>query len=82
MEKGLARACEEYPELLLNYQKMQVNVAAHFFDTYVPVEIVRECKWYWGKTGSGKTRKALAELGGDWSKIYMKPNSKWFDGYR
>lgn len=39
--------------------------------------------WYWGPTGTGKTRKALWEATEKYGDgVYIKStNSKWFDGY-
>lgn len=37
-----------------------------------------EVYWLWGKTGTGKTRKAI-EMSPD--SFYMKGNHKWWDGY-
>lgn len=38
-----------------------------------------EVKWYWGKSGSGKTRTAVEEAGED---TWMSSrNLKWWDGY-
>jgi len=38
--------------------------------------------WLYGKTGVGKTRRAVDEYGGkDFKNIYMKNTNKWWDGY-
>lgn len=38
--------------------------------------------WYYGLTGSGKSRLARETYGTDRSKLYLKPLNKWWDGYR
>lgn len=37
----------------------------------------RQCIWYHGKAGAGKTRRAVA----DHPNAYMKLSNKWWDGY-
>lgn len=44
-----------------------------------PPATKRTIKWYYGKTGSGKTRSAIQEAGDDYY-ITMK-DLKWWDGY-
>lgn len=45
-----------------------------------PVALERTCQVFWGRTGTGKSRRAWEEAGLD---AYPKdPNSKFWDGYR
>jgi len=49
-------------------------------DNLSPVAVVRECFCFWGKTGTGKSRRAWDEAG---LLAYPKdPSTKWWDGYR
>jgi hypothetical protein len=38
----------------------------------------KQCFWYWGNTGTGKTRKATSENPGH----YKKLGCKWWDSYK
>ena len=41
-------------------------------------EAPRSCRWYHGKAGTGKTRRAVSEH----PEAYMKLSNKWWDGYQ
>lgn len=56
------------------------NLKKIHVDSLVPTEIVREVHVFWGKTGTGKSKRAWEEASFD---AYPKdPNSKFWDGYR
>lgn len=38
--------------------------------------------WYYGPSGTGKSRTARATYGGGTDKLYLKPVNKWWDGFR
>lgn len=38
--------------------------------------------WYYGPTGSGKSRQARLTYAANTDDIYLKPVNKWWDGYR
>lgn len=55
-----------HAELMFKYQVM-------------PPAKKREIRWYWGPSGTGKTRKAFEESGDD---VYLTMKDlKWWDGY-
>lgn len=60
---------------------LQAIKVAEKFLTYneEPRDWQPEVKWFWGSTGTGKSRQARIELGED---VYTKNDgSKWWDGY-
>lgn len=38
--------------------------------------------WYYGPSGTGKSRTARATYGGGTDRLYLKPVNKWWDGFR
>jgi len=70
---------EEIPKdvLIRNYsaiKRIRVDCIRPDFRPDINVRV------YWGKSGTGKTRRAFHEAGED---VYIKnPNTKWWDGYR
>jgi len=62
------------------YVRNYSNLKRIAVDHMEPVAIVREVFVFWGRTGTGKSRRAWAESGLD---AYPKdPRSKFWDGYR
>ena len=45
-----------------------------------PIAMLRECHVYWGKSGTGKSRRAFTEA----TELcyYKDPRTKWWDGYQ
>jgi len=72
----LKRVREEYPE---EYCRHGRKFKEYYRDVVPAKHREREVFWYWGKTGTGKTRKAVEEAGED---MWMSSGSlQWFDGY-
>lgn len=62
------------------YCRMYSNFKRIAVDHMAPIGIEREITVYWGRTGTGKSRRAWDEAGID---AYPKdPRSKFWDGYR
>lgn len=82
IKKGDIKSIAEDANCSLSVLK-HVMTAAPLFETPRDRSIPMKVNWYYGPTGTGKTRKAYYEaerLGmGD---VYIKAsNNKWFDGY-
>lgn len=67
---------EEHPAIALRCPAGAQRIAAA---CQVPRDFKTVVKWYWGPTGTGKTRAAFEEAG---SEAYFKmSDNKWWDGY-
>lgn len=69
-------------EVLLECTSYQALRGAQILNVYKEPrleDIPKEVLWFWGPTGTGKTRTAVAEAGSD--KWISGENLKWFDGY-
>lgn len=67
---------EEYPGHFIRYRNSIItSIADH------STERMWECdvRVYWGRTGTGKTRKVFESH--DREKIYIHPGEQWFNGY-
>lgn len=62
------------------YVKHYHTLKAIAKDNLTPVrrEKARECHWYWGASGTGKSRAAFALA----EAYYPKTQNKWWDGYK
>lgn len=71
-----AELITEQPEQFLKYHKAVDRIRAAFT---LPRTEKPEVRWYWGPTGTGKTRSAFEEF----PNAYFKnmSNGKWWDGY-
>ncbi|AXH73225.1 MAG: Rep [Cressdnaviricota sp.] len=58
-----------------HYHNLKTIAKDHM--VHVPRTEARKCYWYWGKTGTGKSKKAWA----DYPEAYPKMCNKWWDGY-
>jgi len=75
---AIAGKLQEVPsDVFIRYYNGLCRIAA---DASSPVPMVRECHVFWGRTGTGKSRRAWDEAGLD---AYAKdPRTKWWCGYR
>jgi hypothetical protein len=61
---------------VVSYRTLRAIAADHA----TPTSIIRNCRVFWGPTGTGKSRRAWEEAG---MEAYCKdPRSKFWDGYR
>lgn len=82
-EKGMAAVAEEYPsQVILHARGLSALQSLWLSSRPKPVPKV---SWYWGNTGSGKTRAAYESVNQDNIYWISPPNGKtsqlWFDGY-
>lgn len=65
------------PDIMVRYWSNLVKIHGHFS---TPEPIIREVSCYWGRTGTGKSRRAWGEATFE---AYPKiPTTKFWDGYR
>lgn len=64
-EKTLMEVVEEFPEMLMGYKKLKLDIAAYELDAHRPPVIEKICTWYYGETGMGKTWWAMHKMGFD-----------------
>lgn len=79
--KEMVKAGKSQREIIEEVDSYQAWRAGDYIKKYKKLEKYRkvEVYWYWGKTGSGKTRKALEECGEDF--WISGKNLKWWEGY-
>jgi Putative viral replication protein/RNA helicase len=71
-----AQVAEAYPGIALRYHS---GLGKLFSAFQRPRNFKTNVRWYWGPTGSGKTRAAVEEAGDE---VYFKmPANKWWDLY-
>ena len=70
---------EKNPQMLMNYNKIKINLAQYNLDKSENENIEKTCNnlWIWGKPGCGKTYYATHT----YPNYYFKLQNKWWDGY-
>ena len=71
---------EKQPQLLMNYNRLKINLEAYNLDKKENLNIMKtnENLWIFGHPGTGKTYYATHL----YPKFYMKQQNKWWDGYK
>jgi len=69
---------ESHPSLVIRYGRGLQSMQSLFASPRDPAQ-GPAVKWFWGPTGSGKSRAAFEEAGDH--AYYKMPGNKWWDGY-
>lgn len=79
--KSLVDLVAEEPQLVFSYKTLRDNLALYALDKKPPYTH-GFCRgiWIWGAPGTGKTTLARNWIG--MGTPYIKPQNKWWDGYR
>jgi len=83
-KKSMKDLAEEYPDIFIKFHKGLIAYRA-IIQPERSVEHPPKIYWYYGPTGTGKTRTAyergISEYGADGCYICPSQDLKWFDGY-
>ena len=80
-ETSMERIARECPVQVIKYYK---GIEAYIRLTRpIPErDFKTEVRFYYGRPGSGKSRRALTEAKATGGRIYYKPRGDWWDGYK
>lgn len=73
--KSMSEVAEAHPETYVKFGRGLRELKLVLDKPYTPAGL--RGVWLWGPPGTGKSRRARLEYPG----AYLKPQSKWFDGY-